>query len=165
MASGKYTDSRGHYRTKSLFVEEIQPQQVAEGWEPVFTLRGQAGYIDIRELYLESNDPTEYEFAIAAFGNWGHLQHLIKNCKWFRSHLHGWREELEVKIRSAAIRALMETAIYEGGRGTTAAKYIAEKGWEKKRGRPSKEEVEKQKKIEAALMDEIHEDAERLGLH
>ena len=76
-----------------------------------------------------------------------------------------WEEELEIKIRSEGIRALVHTATEEGAKGTTAARYLADKGWLSKRGRPSKEELAGEKKERTRIMDEITEDAKRLGIH
>lgn len=79
-------------------------------------------------------------------------------------HLRVWRDELEVKLRSEGIRNLRK-ASKEGSRGVSAAKYLAEKGWEKKRGRPSKEEIERERKIQAAMEDDLEGDAARMLPH
>ena len=165
MALGKnseYTDSMGRFRTKSLFVETHSLTTYKE--VPMYTLKGKKGYTDIHDLYMESNDPTEYQFAIQAFGSWKHFKHLA-SLKWFQAYLDDWREELEVKLRSGAIVTLMESAVNDGSRGTTAAKWIADKGWDKKRGRPSKEEVARELKVSSRISDDISDDAKRLGLH
>lgn len=167
MARGKYskyTDSQGRFLTKSLFVETIMPEQSGRGLIPTYTLNGHPGFIDIGELYLEMGDPTGYEFAKAAFESWEHFKHLSK-LSWFKRHLDMWHDELEVRMRSQAIVSLHNVATTQGNRGITAAKYIAERGWEKKRGRPSKAEVEREKKQQARIDQEIDEDASRLSVH
>lgn len=154
----------GRFRTRSLFVEMIQKEQVAAGIVPIYTLRGNPKYIDIHQMYIESQDPTEYQFAKEAFSTWEHFQH-ISSLDWFRSFLNVWRDELEVSMKSQAIKSLMKTATQDGNRGITAAKYIADKGWVKKRGRPSKEEVAKEKRKAAQIKEDLKDDAKRLGLH
>lgn len=166
MATGKnsdYTDTMGRFRTKSLFVETIEKPMVGI-WEPVYSLKGAAGYPDLHDLYIEMNDPTEYAFAMAAFDSWKHFKHL-ESLKWFRAFLTDWRLELEVKIRSEAIRSMAITANTEGSKGVSAAKWLADKGWDKKRGRPSGEEVTRETKVQANIQADISNDAKRLGLH
>ena len=165
MAIGKnseYTDSMGRFRTKSLFVEQVG----ISGYdvEPIYSLKGRTGYIDLHEMYMEANDPTEYKFAIQAFNSWKHFKHLA-SLKWFSIILEDWREELEVKLRSGAIISLMTSAIEDGSRGVTAAKWVADRGWDKKRGRPSKEEIARELKVTGRMSDEVSDDAKRLGLH
>jgi len=159
-----YTDKMGRFMTKSLFVETILKEQSDKGIKPMYSLTGVAGYTDIRQMYLDALDPTGYIFAIEAFDSWKHFQYL-STLAWFAKHLEDWSDELEIKIRSQGLAALMRTAITEGSRGTTAAKYIADAGWRTKRGRPSKEEIEREKKQAARLKDELGDDAARMALH
>ena len=49
-------------------------------------------------------------------------------------------------------------------KGVSAAKYLAEKGYQKKAGRPSKEEVAREIKIAAGVKQELQDDMERIGL-
>jgi hypothetical protein len=155
---------QGVWLTKALFWEERHPD-----YTPSFTLketdREENGvvYPSLKQIYLEYSDPTEYSFAIEVIGSWEHWQTLCKSFV-FRPYIKKWREELEVKLRSEALKAMRETARNEGSKGTTAAKYLAEKGWEKKAGRPSKAEIKRQARIDAGIHSEIDEDAERLGL-
>ena len=159
-----YLDSCGRYRTRSLFVELIQKEQVAAGYKPVYSLAGDTKYEDLHELYMECGDPTEYEFAISAWGSWEHHERMVE-LDWFMEYLNTWRAELQVKMKSQAIKALMEVAVGSGNRGITAAKYIASYGWEKKAGRPSKADQEKAKRTKAGIDEETQDDAKRLGLH
>ena len=162
MARGKhseFTDSQGRYRTKSLFTETIGKEQKAH-FKPMYTLKGDPKFIDLHDLYMETMDPTEYSFALRAFGSWEHFQHLA-SLQWFQYYLKSWRTELEVKMRSEGIRQLTNAA-KEGTRGISAAKYLADRGWETKRGRPSKDEVEKERQIQAAMEEELQGDAARL---
>jgi len=165
MAIGKnseYTDSMGRFRTKSLFVETVS--QSGYLVEPMYSLKGKKGFIDLHDMYLEASDPTEYKFAMLAFDSWKHFMHLA-SLKWFKLYLDDWREELEIKLRSSAIVSIMDSAVNDGSKGTSAAKWIADRGWDKKRGRPSKEEVERELKVSARITDDVSEDAKRLGLH
>lgn len=153
-------DSTGRLRTASLFVETIQKDQLTAGFIPLYSLKGKKGYEDLHDVYMQESDPTEYKFALRAFGTWEHFKKL-EALAWFKYYLLQWRDELEVKLRSEGIRNLTKAA-KEGTRGISAAKYLAEKGWEKKRGRPSKEEVERERHIQARMDKDLQGDAARL---
>jgi hypothetical protein len=161
---GKYTDKMGRFHTRALFVETISAELLAKGIKPIYSLNGDPKYLDIHEIFINSNDPTGYTFAIRAFDSWEHLKHL-RTLSWFNRHYNMWLEELEVKMRADAIRELSEIGQTAGSRGITALKYIADKGWEKKRGRPSKEEIEREKKQDAMIKQELSDDADRINLH
>lgn len=105
----------------------------------------------------------EYEFALDVFGSWDHWVMLCESSG-TKDLVQGWRDELSIKLQAKALKALFKTAVYEGAKGTPAAKFIADKGWEVKRGRPSKLELEKERKIQAGVSKELQEDMERLGL-
>ena len=135
----------------------------------VFTLKdddyevdGKA-YYSLKKLFLQRLDPTGYEFATKILGSWKLYQRMIKN-KLLTHHFNDWQDELEVKIRSGSLKALIKTATNEGAKGTTAAKSIVEKFWDKTHIRTK---VAKQKKVEQekAVLSEVEEDAKRLGLH
>ena len=161
-------DKMGRYRTMSLFLEYNQDSSTA-----LFTIKPYdhelhgVSYLSLKKIYLTFEDPTEYEFAIAVFGDWKHWQKICNNSV-LLPFIMEWRDELEIKLRSRAIRAIIGAAVGEGSKGTAAAKWIAEGQWKGKgsnRGRPSKEEVERIKKIHAGISEDIDEDAKRIGVH
>jgi hypothetical protein len=57
--------------------------------------------------------------------------------------------------------------VYSTEKGINAAKWLAEKGWDKRSraGRPSKEEVERNIQIETDIERQFREDLERIGVH
>jgi len=81
-----------------------------------------------------------------------------------REYIEAWRDEMTIRLQARALESLFKTALFEGSKGTPAARYLADRGWEVKRGRPSKDEVEREKKIAAGVHDEVQKDIERLGL-
>jgi len=158
-------DSTGRWRTRSLFVETIGKDQLAAGFTPLFSLKGDSKYEDLHSVYMQESDPTEYSFALRAFGSWEHFE-VLQELQWFKVYLTKWRRELEVKLRSEGVAALAKSARQDGSRGLSAAKFLAEKGWEaKKRGRPSKEDIEKEKKQQLDMEKELGDDAARIALH
>ena len=152
-------DSMGKFRTQSLFLE------LGYGTEAIFTLKDQdhthegKEYLSLKRLYLEFEDPTEYEFATTVLLGWKHWQRMCEN-KLIRKHIDDWREELEVKLRS---RAILD-AIKEARKGHfQAAKWVADRGWSTRgAGRPSKAEIEKQTRINERVEDEYKSDVVRL---
>lgn len=161
----KYKDKIGRYLTQALFWETR-----TEGYTPVFTLKDQdhtvngVTYKSLRKVYMEIADPTEYEFAQVVFGSWEHWQ-TICSSSMLLPYIEKWREELSVKLRSKAIKAMTQTALEEGSKGTTAAKWLAQEGWKgSSRGRPSKEEVAAERRKEAGIRSEVEDDLKRLKL-
>ena len=156
-------DSRKRYRTLSLFREfylsEVEPLWSLQDEDPQNTLPS------LKKLYMNIGDPTEYEFALQAFGSWKHWL-KIKNSKAITAFIEDWPIELEVKLRSEGIKGVIKEA--ESGKAKfNAAKFLANADWKSttsKRGRPSKEEVERERKIAAKLDSEFSQDAERIGL-
>jgi hypothetical protein len=116
-------------------------------------------YPSLKRLYLEMEDVGEYEFATTYLLGWNHWQRLCAN-KEVMKHVQEWRDELEIKLRSKAMKTIFLKAQTE--QGINAAKWIAERGWDKRKaGRPSKDEVQKQARIEADLYKEFEEDFNR----
>lgn len=152
-------DSMGKFLTQSLFLE------IGYGDTALYTLKdydcehGGKSYPSLKRLYLEMEDPLEYEFASTYLLGWKHWQRLCEN-KAIRKHIDEWRDELEIKLRSRAFKQAQNLA----GSGTfQAAKWIADRGWATKgAGRPSKAEVEREKRIQAGIASEYEDDVIRM---
>ena len=149
-------DSMNRYRTLSLF-EGRTP--TSEDLNPIFTLDDHHGKLpSFKRLYVDIADPSEYGVAMGLLGSWEHWSRLIE-CTWFKPILKECREELNAKIRSMAVSQIIndgKVAFSEATR-LAANKFLAtgdylveaEKEVTKeaaKRGRPSKEEVERRTK-------------------
>ena len=162
-----YKDKMGRWRTQSLFFELYLVDAEAKGLEPIYTLKADdwKGLPSFKRIYIECEDPTEYTAAIKLLGYWEHWQKLTE-AGWFKPYITEWRAELEIRLRSKAIKALVETAVTEGAKGSNAAKWLADRSWKSaKKGRFSKEELDRERKIEAGIEDSIRSDLDRLGLH
>lgn len=135
-----------------LFVDTKNYQQRANQKGPYYTLHDSEwkGYPSMREMYLSCNDITEYEQAIYLLGSWDHWQTLVRSNT-LKEYLPRWREELEAKVRSQAIKKLMDSD------RTDAAKWIAEKKWDVKRGRPTNADIERERRIHANIKSEVDE--------
>jgi hypothetical protein len=150
----------GKYLISSLFYETSINKDVA-----LYTLRDMdivrdgKTYISVRQLYLAMEDITEYEFANRYFGGWNHWKQLSTSPK-IGPHVEEWREELELKLRARGMKALIKIA--EDGKAD-AAKYLIEKGWDKKRGRPSAQEKAKEARKEKELSSRVMGDMSRIA--
>jgi len=158
-------DKMGRYRTASLFREGYSSTD-KDDLSPLWTLkdRDPKGKLpSLRRAYIDSLDPTEYTIALQAFGSWTHWEKL-RRLNWFSEHVDEWAIELEVALRSSAVKEAIDSS-RSGKTRFSAAKWIAEGGYKgAKRGRPSKAEKERALKIEARLQEEVEGDAERIGL-
>lgn len=157
-----FKNKNGVYLTRDLFIEtaEHNPDQA------LYTLQPEEykGYPSLYELYMDSNDATEYTFANTYLGGWEHWQKLC-NSSFFKPYIEKWRAELEIKHRSIALAKIMETAKGNGRDALQAAKYIAD--YSKIRpagtkGRPSKADIALEARKIADDRKRIEEDFLRL---
>lgn len=161
-------DVRGAWRTSSLFYEYPD-----NGYTPLWTIMDTDRYItehnttypSLKQIYLsyEHVPGNEYDFALDIIGSWEHWTRLCKSPR-LRDIIATWREELEVKIRSNAVKSIIKTSAEGSAAGATAARWLAEKGYAPSRGRPSKAEKEGHLKQDAKIQDEIDDDLMRVGL-
>lgn len=156
----QFLDTSGRPLTQSLFLE------LGYRDEAIYTLKDHdyeykgRKLKSIRKVYLETADPTEYQFATENFLSWDHWNRICAN-KQIAAHINEWREELEVKLRSNAVR--MNIAAAQAG-NYQAAKWVADRGWATRAaGRPSKAEVAKNLKIESEIANEYGADVIRLN--
>lgn len=114
------------------------------------------------KVFIEEADITEYRAAMVLTGSWEDWC-VIKRC-WphFRKViLAGWLEELEVKLRSDAIKQMVGQSKEKNG--TNAAKWIAEGKYRQRGpGKPSNAEVEREARIAAGVESEVDADIARM---
>lgn len=153
------TDSSGKPLTQGLFLE------IGYGDSAIYTLKDDDYEYNgrflpsIKKLYLEMEDTTEYEFSNKFFLGWSHWQRICNN-KVLRKHIDEWRTELDLKLRARAVKLMIGQA--DGG-GYQAVKWLADRGWDnKKAGRPTKEDIESEKKAIARVESEYGSDVVRL---
>lgn len=148
-------DPRGICRTLSLFHGLVKDSE----YPSYFTVA------EVKELYLSYDHIPgfEYEFAFDLLGSWDHWVVLSENST-LRHEIAKWRDELEIKLKAKAMRELIAASKGNTPTALQAAKYISDRGYSSKRGRPSKAEVERQRKIEAGVRENLEEDMARLGL-
>jgi hypothetical protein len=161
MDKSKLRDGRGRPLTQSLFLEVGYNTDFAvyTQKDEDYTYKGKL-YLSLKRLYLEHEDPTEYDFATTHLLGWQHWQRIVRN-KVFAKMVEEWREELELKLRSQAFREILDQSSTD--KGFQAAKWIADKGWNKRAaGRPSNEDIARETKIQANINEEYNADVVRL---
>lgn len=153
------TDSSGKPLTQGLFLE------IGYSDTAIYTLKDDDHEYNgrhlpsIKKLYLLMEDTTEYEFANKFFLGWNHWQRICNN-KVLRKYVDEWRVELDLKLRARAAKLMIEQA--DSG-SYQAVKWLADRGWDiKKSGRPTKEDIESEKKAVAKAESEYSSDVLRL---
>lgn len=160
----KFISHGGIPYTQALFLELGYDTEVAvytlKDWD--YEYEGKT-YPSIKRLYLQMEDVGEYNFATEYFLGWKHWCRMCEN-KAIRKHIDEWRNELELKLRSTALRTIVDMSAED--KGFQAAKYIAEAAWKKNAvGRPKKDTSLQDSKIEERLSREFQQDALRLREH
>ena len=168
VTSHPFKDDRGAWRTLSLFYEHTCP-----GYTPMFTTYDKERYVEedgvtypsLKQIYMSYDHVpfNEYDFAVEHLGGWEHWEKIAKASR-IAEMIKSWRNELEVKIRSNAVKSIIRTSVGDSSAGATAAKWLAEKGYAPTRGRPSKAEREGHLKQEEKIYSEVEADLERVGL-
>lgn len=159
MNNPNFKDKMGRFITQGLFIDFRYDETYA-----VYTLEDEDKdykgnkYPSLKRLFLEMEDPTQYNFANKYLYNWDHWL-AIKNNRELYKYIERWEEELEIRIRAKGVKKLMELS----GKGNyNAAKWVADGSWETKRGRPSKAEKEHERKIRERAAIEAEEETARV---
>lgn len=166
-SSKQFTNANGRNYLQGLFYETT----LADKATVLYTLKevDHEGYPSLRRLYLETADPTEYQFAVQHLNGWSHWQELVA-AKWFKPYLDEWRAELQDKLRSEIISRIEAIARDLDNKGAlqankTLLESILSPVEAKKRGRPSKGSGEDEETRQRAFLAQIDEDAKRLGVN
>ena len=163
----KYLDTQGRFRTISLFVE----YGYNEKYPPIYTLgasskeKGGVVYPSLKDVYLSYDHipGQEYFFAMDVFGSWDHWTWLASKTQ-VKGVIAEWRKELDIRNKAQAMRTILAQS-RDREKGLQAARLlVTDEHLEKKRGRPSKEEVERNTKVAAGVRDDLEQDMARLGL-
>lgn len=166
-----YLEQTGHYRTDSLFKERIAKRHKNRGTKAVYTLTEREpakGYEKLYDIFINSAD--EYDFAIKAFGAKGHLDKL-KEISWFMEGWQGcpsfrgynaWLDDMKERDASIGKKVLIERA--QDGDVTAAKKLIDLHKQTASKGRPKKEDIQREAAKRAEEKTDIEEDLKRLNV-
>ncbi len=152
----------GNMITQGLFLEHQYDTERA-----VFTLKDDDHeykgviYLSLKRLYMEMEDLGEFEFAENVLLGWRHWQRICNN-KLFTKMIEEWRTELEAKLRGRAINAIARDASGASRSSIASAKWMADRGWSKKVGRPSKQDIAHETDVATRIADEYAGDVVRI---
>lgn len=165
--------------TRGLFVEQTTLEDrhsAIYSLSQVDKVRDGKTYPSLYKLYMAENDLLEHDFALKYFESWKHWQ-LIANSTWMKPLIAKWREELELRIRSDALKIIQAEAEAGTKYSYAAAVYLAKQGWKDKvkeeektksktgAGRPSKAQVQEEITRLALEAHDVDADIKRLGLN
>ena len=159
------------YITSSMFIERERDDATKPYAQ--YTLKDHDQIIDgrrypsLKSLYLEMEDPTEYEFATTYLYNYDHWKTLCGES-WFKEHLYKWRDELELKLKARALNTINQIAQSGGKESLAASKFLYKEVWADREkdtpGRPSKKKIaEEAKNLVKESLKEV-DDLKRLGI-
>lgn len=165
--TNKFRASNNARLLKGLFFETT----LADKSSVVYTLKDvdHEGFPSLYRLYMEIDDPTEWEVAQQLLDGWEHWE-MLCGCTWFKPYVERWRKEVELRFKSKALHKIRVESKTGSKESFSANKYLLEKGWEPKeaskngRGRPSKDEIKKAATEIAEADKRLLGDFERLGL-
>lgn len=163
----RFRNATGNFYLNALFWEMSFPTKDTA----LYTLKNQdhQGLPSLYRLYMEVDDPTEWQFATQYLDGWEHWE-LLCECSWFKPYITRWRRELEIRTRARALAKVKDVADGKGQNAYHANKFLLEGGWKptegpKKRGAPSKDEIKSAAAAIAASEDRISKDFERIAKH
>lgn len=139
--------TNGKYMTRSLFEDVDRHDNLSP---PFFLSQKPKGDSRkcFRELFLFYEDETGYKVAVETLGSYDHWENLMK-LDWFQEEVDRWKLELRQRLRDRAfqkILTLVEDRETPAATAIAAAKWVVDKMDKetspKKRGRPSKVEIE-----------------------
>jgi len=160
-------DVMSNYLTLALFWETRHiPNE--KKYPPLFTIKDKehvvkdVEYVSLKRIYMSYDHVPgmEYEFALDMFDGWYHWKNIAEKSE-LSKLVQEWRDELDIRIKAVAMKTLLQQS-KENIAASRAILAGEHKGT--KRGRPSKAEVEREKKLAAGVRDNLDEDMQRLGL-
>jgi hypothetical protein len=162
-SSSPFRDNQNRRLTKSLFVDFDKVYGM-------YTLKSEDLVVDnkvypsLKKLYLDYSDTTEYLFAKDFFEDLDHWNILV-SMPFFVPYITKWRTELELKLKAEALQAILKEA-REGK--YDAHKFFATKAWidkeqdPRRRGRPTKADIDKTARELAFLASDVDDDLKRI---
>lgn len=128
--------------------------------------------LSLRKAYIESRDPQEGIFASRYFYSYAHWM-AVSELLNLREEVSEWRRELEMILKSEALKIIVREAEEDGKNSYEANKFLlTSKFWDKedktpkgeaKRGRPSKAEIAARLQEETDLEKRLKADMNRIS--
>jgi hypothetical protein len=165
MTEPEFRIHTGQRKLKALFFETTLSDKTGV----VYTLkdRDHEGFPSLYRLYMETDDPTEYTFAVQNLDGWDHWEMLCE-CTWFKPYISRWRRELEIRAKARALNKIKALADNPDAKESYQAnKLLLAGGWKEDNrrrgaGRPSKEEISSAAKQIAQDANSLNDDLLRV---
>ena len=160
-------DVMNNFLTVSLFWETRNPKNEKK-YPPLFTIKNiehvvkDVEYVSLKRVYMSYDHMPgmEYEFAMDVFGDWQQWQEIAEKSA-LKDLVAEWRSEVDIRVRAQALKTLL----LQSKENIAASRAIlANEHKEAKRGRPSKDEVARERKIAAGVRENLDADLARLGI-
>jgi hypothetical protein len=145
----KFKDSMNRWVTSGLFKELAtrNPEFICMTLE------------EGRERFIACGDPTGIAFADKHLGGYQHWK-ALKNCKALERYIGEWEEELEVRLMADSLQSIIKSSENDHYQ---ASKFLIDRGWKKRRaGKPTKDEVERETRVQAKLKESWNADVKRI---
>jgi hypothetical protein len=124
-----------------------------------FDPEGTESIDDWKKVFMDCSDPTEYEPAVRLCGSWSEWERFKRHWPGFALILKNWHNELEIKLRSQAVKQI----IAKTDKDVNAAKWVAKGEYKKQTGeRTSKTERERENFVRQEVARVVDRDAERV---
>lgn len=159
----KFRGFGSKWLTQGLFFEYgIPPYErvlyTTQTWDKEY--KGKT-YPSLHKLYVEMEDVAEFEFANTYFECYEHWLR-IKALPFFKEHYAAMVNELNAKLRSKALHAML-TQLKDGTASQATLKYLADEDYNRKSaGRPSREQIDTEVKHQATLHTIYSNDLDRI---
>lgn len=116
----KLKSPMGKFYTDGLFYERALDKS-----NVLYTMRDYdyKGHISLYRVYLELEDPTEWEVANRCFQGTEHWNRLLK-AQWFSKYVVRLRNDLELKLKSESLKYLVDEARFGGKSQFQANRYL-----------------------------------------
>lgn len=115
----------------------------------------------LHKAYISLEDPTEYLFSQRLFPSYKAYEEFCLGEH--KEIIECWRRELKAKIKSNALKHILEVSLGETRDSLQANKLLLDSPWEESpRGRPSKEDISKELKRNVENNSRLKEDIELL---
>lgn len=164
-----WRDSKNRWYTYHLFYEFAGEDKSLSRYT-IYELDrvvGDVTYKSLKDMYvLADHIPGyEYDFANTYFGGWEHWKRLQNSTKQIKELIQSWRDELEIRLKAQAAKDIINCALSESGATRlNANKWLSDKGWLPQKGRPKKEDIQRETKIAAGVEKDIEDDLARIRL-
>ena len=140
-----FKDPVGRWVTRGLFADKATDFKNCIIWQTMD---------EARKDFIACGDPTGIVFADKHLGGYDHWL-ALKSAKALETEITKWEEELEARIRSQSLLQIKEMSMDS----FQASKFLMDRGWDKRAaGRPTKEMVEKETRIQSKMKESYDND-------